>query len=70
MGTNSAIRYDVDINPHKRGRFIAGGGQRIVPPDFLRDYQPSLVVAMNPVYVTEIGAALDAMGVRAHLVAV
>ncbi|WP_108668663.1 class I SAM-dependent methyltransferase [Euzebya rosea] len=70
MGAGSPIHYAVDINPHKRGRYIAGGGQRIVPPEFLRDYQPSLVVAMNPVYVGEIGEALHAMGVRARLVAV
>jgi hypothetical protein len=61
------IRYAVDINPNKHGTFIAGTGQKIVSPDFLREYQPDLVIVMNPIYRNEIREALDAMGVRSRL---
>lgn len=70
LGPDSPIGYAVDINPHKHGKFIAGGGQQIVAPSFLREYRPSLVIAMNPVYTEEIGAALSDLGVDARLVAV
>ncbi|MEE8603031.1 class I SAM-dependent methyltransferase [Euzebya tangerina] len=70
LGEDTPIRYAVDINPHKHGKFIAGGGQEIVAPDFLREYDPALVIAMNPVYTAEIQAELDAMGSSARLVAV
>jgi hypothetical protein len=36
------ITCAVDINPHKQGTFIAGSGQEIVAPDFLRTYRPDL----------------------------
>lgn len=64
------IEYVVDINPHKQGRFIAGTGQEVIAPEALPGYQPDLVVAMNPVYVDEIRATLDHLGVDAPLVSV
>jgi len=60
----------VDINPHKVGTFVAGTGHRIVSPDELRRLRPSLVVAMNPIYRTEIQTELDRLGVSATLDAV
>ena len=38
---------------------MAGTGQEVVGPDFLRDYDPDLVVAMNSIYLAEIRAELD-----------
>ena len=70
LGLVEEIRYVVDINPFKHGKFLAGTGQLIVPPEFLKEYRPDLVVAMNPVYTDEIGAELESMGVGAKLVAV
>ena len=49
---------------------MAGTGHEIVAPEFLREYQPDLVVAMNPIYLDEIQADLDELGVGARLVAV
>jgi SAM-dependent methyltransferase len=63
-----AIDYAVDINPRKQGKFIAGSGQEIVAPDFLRTYRPDLVIVMNPIYQEEIGRELAQMGVSAQLV--
>lgn len=70
LGIEDEIAYAVDINPFKHGMYMAGTGQEIVAPEFLREYQPDLVIAMNPVYLEEIGAQLSDLGVGAELVAV
>ena len=70
LGLQDEIGYAVDINPFKQGMFMAGTGQEVVGPDFLRDYGPDLVVAMNPIYLAEIRAELDRIGVDADLVGV
>jgi FlaA1/EpsC-like NDP-sugar epimerase len=62
-----ALEYVVDINPHKQGMYVSGTGQRIVSPDFLRDYQPDAVFVMNPIYRKEIGRTLSDIGVSAEL---
>ena len=65
VGTDvSAI---VDINPKKRGKFVAGTGQPIVAPEQLRESPPSTVVIMNPVYRDEIAAQLEELGLRPQL---
>ncbi len=64
------IEYAVDINPHKHGMFMAGTGQEIVDPDLLREYDPELVIVMNPVYVDEIRVRLNALGLSPEVAAV
>ena len=61
------IAYAVDINPIKTGTFMAGTGQEIVAPAFLRDYRPDVVVIMNPVYRDEITADLSALGLAPEI---
>ena len=70
LGLQDEIGYAVDINPYKHGMFMAGTGQEVVGPEFLREYGPDLVVAMNPIYLAEIRAELDRVGVDADLVGV
>lgn len=65
-----AIRYVVDVNPHKQGRYVAGTAQRVVAPDFLRVYRPTDVIVMNPLYLDEITSAIRAMGLAAKIVGV
>ena len=60
----------VDINPHKWGKFMVGSNHRIVSPDELPKINPDLVVAMNPIYIEEIGKELDRLGINATLTAV
>ncbi len=60
--------YAVDINPHKRGTFMAGSGQEIVMPDFLKEYRPDVVIVMNPIYRQEIHNELTARGIAAELI--
>lgn len=50
----SQIKYVIDINPYKQGMYVPGTGQKIVPPEFLRNYQPHVIIVMNPVYYNEI----------------
>lgn len=60
-----AIEYVVDINPRKQGKYVAGSGQQVVEPAFLRSYQPEVVIVMNALYVDEIRQMLSALDVTA-----
>ena len=55
------VEYVVDINPRKAGRFIPGTGQQVVEPDFLREYQPNVIIVMNPIYVDEISRQIGGL---------
>lgn len=64
------IEYAVDINPYKRGTYMAGTGQRIVAPEFLQACRPDVVIVMNPIYCDEIRQDLNRLGVTAEIVPV
>lgn len=64
VGTDSNIEYVVDINTFRQGHYMAGTGQRIVGPEFLVDYQPDVVIVMNPIYRGEIEADLARLGLH------
>jgi hypothetical protein len=70
LRAGDSVRYAVDINPYKQGRFLPGAGQEIVGPAFLEDYDPDLVVVMNSIYLEEIRSDLAKIGLRPELVAV
>jgi SAM-dependent methyltransferase len=70
LNLDGAIEYVVDINPYRQGKFMAGTGQRIVGPEFLREYKPDVAIAMNPVYKPEIQRDLDRMGLQTRLLSV
>jgi len=70
MGIRHEIEYIVDINPFKHGKFLAGTGHEIVPPDFLKEYRPDVVIAMNAIYRDEIQRDLGRMHVDAEVMAV
>lgn len=57
----------VDINPHKWGKYMVGSDHEVVAPETLKALNPDLVVAMNPIYLEEIGEDLDGLGVEASL---
>jgi SAM-dependent methyltransferase len=67
---SSAVEYVVDINPRKHGTYVGGSGQRIVAPQFLVEYRPTVVVLLNPIYEREIKASLAQLGVSATLVGI
>ena len=69
IGRDIDIRYAVDVNPYKHGTFLAGTGQEIVAPAFLKECRPDIVLVMNPVYVDEISEDLRGLGVEAEILA-
>lgn len=70
LNIQDQIEYVVDINPRKQGMYIAGTGQQIVPPEFLRNYQPDVVIVMNPIYKSEIQQFTATLDLTAKLVCV
>lgn len=48
------IEFVIDISPEKQGRYVSGTGQKIVPPNYLHEYRPDIVIVMNPIYQHEI----------------
>jgi SAM-dependent methyltransferase len=62
LETQEQILYAVDINPRKQGMYLAGTGQQIVPPEFLREFQPDVVIVMNPIYLDEIRQITEGLG--------
>lgn len=64
-----AVDYVVDVNPLKHGKYVVGTGQRIVPPEFLREYLPDEIVCMNPNYLDEIARLVGALELQTNLVA-
>ncbi len=70
LGIQDEIEYTVDINPYKHGMYMAGTGQEIVGPEFLRTYRPDVVIVMNPVYRPEIQRDLEQMNLYPDLLTV
>ncbi|HWR26611.1 MAG TPA: class I SAM-dependent methyltransferase [candidate division Zixibacteria bacterium] len=70
LNVQSEVEYVVDINPIKHGTYMAGTGQKIVAPEFLKQYQPDIVIVMNEIYIKEIQETLDRMEVAAKLTSV
>ncbi len=70
LNIQGEVEYVVDINPNKHGTYMAGSGQKIISPDFLKQYKPDVVIFMNQIYHKEIKDDLDRMGVITELVSV
>ncbi len=67
LSINHHVEYAVDLNPNKQDKYIAGTGQKIVPPQFLKEYQPDTIIIMNTMYKDEIQKTIDDMGITATL---
>lgn len=68
LETQDQIEYAVDINPRKQGMYLAGTGQQVVPPEFLRDYQPDVVIVINPIYQSEIQQITEGLGLTPQFI--
>lgn len=68
LGITDEIPYGVDINPFKHNTYLAGNGQKIVAPEFLKEYQPDVVYVMNPIYIPEISNDLTKLGLKPELI--
>ena len=64
LGITDEIQLVVDINPHKQNTFLPGTAFRLVAPEELTRLRPDLVLAMNPMYLEEIGKRLKQMGLE------
>jgi hypothetical protein len=67
LGSTDGIDYVVDLSPRKHNRFVAGAGQQIVPPEFLKDYRPDAIIIMNPIYQQEIQRITGDLGINSSL---
>lgn len=70
IGIEDEIEFVVDINPYRQGKYLPGSGKLIVAPEFLAEYRPDIVIAMNPIYLDEIGHDLTGLGLKPELTAV
>jgi SAM-dependent methyltransferase len=70
IGIQDEIEFIVDINPFRQGKYLPGSGKLIVGPQFLKDYRPDVVIAMNPIYLDEIRNDLNNLGLHPELTAV
>ena len=68
LGVTEQIKYIVDINPRKAGKYVAGTGQRIVGPEFLREERPDVIILPNPIYREEIAARVSELGLQAEFI--
>ncbi len=68
LGVLDEVACVVDINPHRHGKFLAGSGKQILPPDALCEYKPDMVIVMNPVYAGEIRQSLQEMDLNPEMV--
>lgn len=70
LNIQAPIEYVVDINPRKQGMYVAGTGQQIVSPQFLENYQPDVVLVMNPIYQSEIQQLTQGLGLNTEFMCV
>ena len=66
----AAVRWVVDINPVKQGRYAPGTGHQIAGPEALRGASPASVLLMNGIYEREVRAQLAALGIETDVIAV
>ncbi len=68
LNCEGVIQYVVEINPHKQGKYIPGTGQKIVPLEFLAEYQPDIVIITNALYEREMKQQARELGVNPDFV--
>jgi SAM-dependent methyltransferase len=62
FGITEQIPYCVDTNPNRQGKFLPVTGQKVVPPAFVVEYAPDVVLITNPSFTEEIKAQARALG--------
>ncbi|MGK7910799.1 MAG: methyltransferase domain-containing protein [Synechococcus sp.] len=68
LDTIDKIQFVIDINPHRHGKYIPGVGKQIMPPEFLKEYQPDRVILMNSIYFDEVNEMIEEMGVTTEII--
>jgi hypothetical protein len=62
------VEYVVDMAAHGDGRFLAGTGHPVVPPDFLCEYRPETIIVIDLECLPEVELELERLGLRTELV--
>ena len=70
LGVKDEIEYVIDINPFRHGKYLPGIGKKVMPPEFLRNYKPDVVIVMNPIYYAEIRQLLDDMDLTTEVMSI
>lgn len=65
----TCIRQVVDINPHKRGKYMPKFAYSILVPDDLKKDPPDVVIVMNEIYLQEIKGMLQNIGIFPQVLA-
>jgi SAM-dependent methyltransferase len=67
---NRRIRFLIDINPAKQGKFVPGTGHPIVPPEYLKEQNGGIagIVNMNPNYLEENRSTLSQLSLDIPIV--
>ena len=64
LDTAELIPYVLEINPLRQGKYVPGSAQKIVPPTFLAEYRPDVVIITNALYEREMKHQAAEMGVQ------
>ena len=56
------VPFVIDINPLRHGQYLPRTGQKVMPPDYILEYKPDVIIITNPTYQTEIQDHVDALG--------
>ncbi len=67
---NRRIRFLIDINPAKQGKYVPGTGHQIVPPEYLKEQNGRIagIVNMNPNYLAENRSILSRLSLEIPIV--
>lgn len=68
LNIQDLMPFIVDINPGRIGKYLPGTGQKVVPPEFLTEYKPDVIIVTNPAYEAEIKEHARKLGVSAEFV--
>ena len=70
LDVRDSIGAVIDINPYRHNKFIPFIGKEIMPPEYIKEYQPDVTLVMNPIYTQEIGKMMENLGVSSMITAV
>jgi len=70
IDNRQTIKYIVDINPGKHGKYVAGTAQGVVDSVFLKQYKPDVVLIMNSIYKDEIVEICRDSGIKPEIICI
>jgi SAM-dependent methyltransferase len=66
LGIRDAIPVVVDINPGRQGKFLPVTGQKVVAPEFLKEFQPEVIIVTNKTFLQEIQEQVAGLGLESE----